>query len=519
MSSSGFTLSRRELIALFGASAATLGSSAAWAQQQTLQALIQTSLGEGQQFSIGAVSELARQLAKKPFIQIPRDLPDAFANLNYEQYARIRSEPSSFIWANDNKGFAVEPLHRGFLFSNPVQIFTVEDGIVRQIAYDRKRFDFGGNEVPETIPDINYSGFRLYNSENGQFSEFAIIQGATFFQAIARGQSYGTTARALTLKPAETRGEEFPAFRAFWLERPTAGSNALVANGLIDSESVTGSVRLTFRPGDMTIVDVETTLFPRVNLEHVGIGSMGSRFLFGPLDPGRFDDLREAVHDASGLQILNGQEEWLWRPLKNPVALQISQFIDNSPKGFGLIQRDRSYSAFLDDERHFERRPSLWIEPLESWGEGVVQMLEIPSDSEINSNILTYWRPKAPLAAGSEASFVYRQYWCWTPPEKPPLAVVTSNRIGKGAGGKRRRFLIEFTGDDLVAPLLSELQPVISARPGTISYTKMWTYPERKVVRVAFDLDPGSENASELRLVLNAGEKPASETWLYRWTS
>lgn len=490
-----------------------------WAQQQTTQALIQTTLGEGQQFSIGAVSELARQLAKKPFVPIPRDLPDAFANLNYEQYARIRSEPSSFIWANEGKGFAVEPLHRGFLFSNPVQLFTVEDGIVRQIAYDRKRFDFGGIEVPENVPDINYSGFRLYSSENGQFSEFAIIQGATFFQAIARGQSYGTTARALTLKPAEAKGEEFPAFRAFWLERPTAGSNAIVVNALLDSESVAGSVRFTFRPGEMTIVDVETSLFPRMNLEHVGIGSMGSRFLFAPHDPGRFDDLREAVHDAGGLQILNGRGEWLWRPLKNPEALQISQFMDNGPKGFGLIQRERNYSAYLDDERHFERRPSVWIEPLENWGEGVVQMLEIPSDSEINSNILVYWRPKAVLAAGAEAAFAYRQYWAWTPPEKPDLAVVTSSRVGKGAGGRRRRFLIEFTGDNLVAPLVSELQPFVSSRPGVISNTKMWTYPERKVVRVSFDLDPGSDTASELRLALNAGEKPASETWLYRWTS
>ena len=31
-----------------------------------------------------------------------------------------------------------------------------------------------------------------------------------------------------------------------------------------------GVARMTFRPGEMTIVDVETTLFPRVNLEHVG---------------------------------------------------------------------------------------------------------------------------------------------------------------------------------------------------------------------------------------------------------
>ena len=111
--------------------------------------------------------------------------------------------------------------------------------------------------------------------------------------------------------------------------------------------------------------------------------------------------------------MLNGQGEWLWRPLHNPETLQISAFVDSSPRGFGLLQRDRSYEAFQDDEQRFERRPSLWIEPLGDWGQGSVQLLEIPSDAEINDNILAYWRPKAPMAAGAEVSFAYRQYWCW----------------------------------------------------------------------------------------------------------
>ena len=100
----------------------------------------------------------------------------------------------------------------------------------------------------------------------GQPVEFALVQGASFFRALARGQSFGLVARALTLRPAEARGEEFPFFRAFWIERPRAGTNALVVHALIDSESASGAVRMTFRPGEMTIVDVETSLFPRVAL-------------------------------------------------------------------------------------------------------------------------------------------------------------------------------------------------------------------------------------------------------------
>ena len=158
--------------------------------------------------------------------------------------------------------------------------------------------------------------------------------------------------------------------------------------------------------------------------------------------------------------MLNGQGEWLWRPLSNPETLQISAFVDKAPRGFGLLQRDRAFEAFQDDEQRFERRPSLWIEPLGDWGQGSVQLIEIPSDAEINDNILAYWRPKAPMAAGSEVAFAYRQYWCWSPPERPPLATVTATRVGRGSVGRRRRFFVDFTGDALGESPPADLKPV-----------------------------------------------------------
>ncbi len=84
-----------------------------------------------------------------------------------------------------------------------------------------------------------------------------------------------------------------------------------------------------------------------------------------------------------------------------------------------------------DDEQHWELRPSLWIEPINDWGEGSVELVEIPTDTEINDNILCFWRPKAVLDPAVEASFSYRQFWCWTPPDRPPLATVTDTRIGR----------------------------------------------------------------------------------------
>ena len=505
-------------MASLGATAATLAALPASAQNTSFQAILQQVLGDGQHFDPGTVIDVARQLARRPFQVPPNDLPDAFASLTYEQYSGIKSAPGSAIWA-DGRGISVEPLHRGFVFGNSVALFTVEDGTVRRLAYDRARFDYGRLAVPANVGDAGFSGFRLLSTfGNGAPTDFAIVQGATFFRALARGQNFGVFARALTLKPAEARGEEFPIFRAFWIERPLAGSNAITIHGIIDSESTSGAVRMTFRPGEATIVDVETSLFPRVNLEHVGLGGMTSTYLFGPNDRRNIDDARPAVYETGGLQMLNGQGEWLWRPLHNPETLQISAFVDNAPKGFGLIQRERSYEAYQDDDQRFDRRPSLWIEPIGEWGQGTVQLLEIPSDAEINDNILAYWRPKNVMAANTEVAVAYRQYWCWLPPERPPLAIVTATRVGRGSAGRRRRFFVDFTGDMLGDAAVADLKPVLAVGPGSIHSVKVWPYPERKTIRVSFELDPGNDNACEMRLILQAGGKPISETWLYRWT-
>ena len=184
------------------------------------------------------------------------------------------------------------------------------------------------------------------------------------------------------------------------------------------------------------------------------------------------------------------------------------------------MQRDRDYAAFQDDEQRFERRPSLWIEPLGEWGQGAVQLIEIPSDSEVNDNILAYWRPRAPMAAGSEVALAYRQYWCWTPPERPAARDRRGDagraRHRRPAAALLRRFQRRRLGD---AARPADLKPIADHRARSDSRaSKLWPYPERKTVRVAFELDPGNENACEMRLVLEAGGKPISETWLYRWT-
>jgi glucans biosynthesis protein len=506
-----------------------LGASAsgAWAQatQSTGKTLAGTAeapaASQAPMFRAADVADRARALAKKPYAAPSGDLPAPFAKLTYEQYVAIRQKAGSAIWTADNIGFALEPLPRGFIFSAPMLINLVENGQVRKLSYDQSLFDFGTLEVPAKIPDIGYSGFRVLQPSGTEgLREVAIFQGASFFRCIARGQNFGVTARALSIRTADPKGEEFPMVREVWIERPTLAGNTLVIHALVDSESMTGAYRFTLRPGDVTIMDTECTLFTRSAVDALGLGTMAAMCFFGPVNRRTVDDLREGVYEVGGLQILNDNGEWLWRPVSNRDTLQISSFINNNPRGFGMLQRERRFAQFQDDDQHWELRPSLWIEPLGDWGEGSVVLVEIPSDSEVNENIVCFWRPKAAMKAGAEASFAYRQSWCWTPLERPPLAIVTDTRSGRGSGGKKRRFLVQFSSEAFADPQRTmDLKPTLSSSAGTLSAVQVFTSKDTKTVRVHFELDPGGEGLVELRLVLEQGGKQASETWLYRWTA
>lgn len=499
-----------------------IGLATARAQQQSALQAAAAAVGDGQVIGRQALIDFAREVSRAPFQPARMDVPRAFTQLTPDQYRGIRLKQEARLFAGENRGFTVEPLHAGNVFTTPVMIRTVENGVIRDIRFSPDLFDYSGVGAPPAEAPLAFTGFRLRGALNGAEigDEVMIAQGASFFRLLARAQNFGIMARALAVNIGEPTGEEFPAFRAFWIERPGVGANALVIHGLVDSESVTGLFRFAVRPGDVTVCDVEVNLFPRVDLGHVGLAPMSCNFFFAPNDRAGVDDVRNAVHEANGLQCWTGAGEWLWRPLHNPETLQISSFVDQNPKGFGLMQRDRRFEAFNDFNARFERRPSAWIEPLGDWGPGQVQLVEIPVQDDVNRNIIVYWRPRGALARGQEHAFTYRMHWCWQPPERPPGAWSSGVRIGRAPGGaRRRRFLVDFVADDFAnAAVMSGIRPNLTTHRGRILGLEGRLMPEIRTYRVAFDLDPEAANQVELRMILERDGQPASETWLYRWT-
>jgi periplasmic glucans biosynthesis protein len=473
-------------------------------------------------FSAGEVQKQARALAAERFVRPRIDLPRPLQDLTFDQYRDIRFRRERAIWASEGLPFQVELFHRGFIFKEPVAIYLVADGTARRLDYSPDLFTFGPSVQP--APDgavTDFSGFRILAPINraDAFDEFVVFQGASYFRAVAKGQGYGLSARGLALNTGAREGEEFPFFRAFWIERPQPDTRAIVVHALLDSVSTTGAYRFTIRPGDATVMDVEMTLYSRAELKLAGLAPLTSMFVFGPNDRVDIDDVRTAVHDSDGLAIWNGKEEWLWRPLIHPEMLQISEFVDDNPRGFGLLQRHRAFTDYHDPEAQYERRPSLWIETIGYWGSGAVQLVEIPSKTDYHDNIVAFWRPGQPIPAQSEERRAYRLHWCWTPPVTPPLATTVDTRVGAGQEKGTRLFVIDFVGGRLAE--LTPDAPVkmdITTSIGAVKYSTARPNPPTGGWRVSFVLDPAGGKLCDMRGILKLGEEPLSEIWSYRWT-
>lgn len=472
-------------------------------------------------FGAGTVRDMARKLSGTDFVKPAMELPEPFNKLSYDQYRDIRFKTEQAIWRGEKLDAELQLFPMGWLYDMPVDIWLVEEGAARRLKADNRLFSLGPlvGTGPDEAP-FGFSGFRIHGPLNraDYFDEYVVFQGASYLRAVGRGENYGASARGLAINTARPGGEEFPFFRSFWIEKPKPGTHGIVVHALLDSPSLTGAYRFAIESGETTNMDVEAVLFPRKSIPHVGLAPLTSMYLHAPASTKRPFDFRPAVHDSDGLAVFNGGGERLWRPLNNHKTLQISAFVDKDPKGFGLAQRQRAFNAFQDLEAHYERRPTVWVEPKGAWGEGFIELIEIPVDVEIHDNIVAFWKPAKGLEAGGVYEFAYRMSWGEAVPAAWSGAYVSSTRVGAAKTEGHTLFVIDFEG-----PAVKELRdlPVcnLSQSAGKTSNIVVQRNPEISGVRVTFELNPEGAELVELRCALRAADQLISESWLYRWTT
>jgi glucans biosynthesis protein len=472
-------------------------------------------------FGRGNVVELARDLATKEYR--PRGkVPELFGKLGYDQYRDIRFRRELGFWVGEQRGFTLELLHAGFIYKNPVEVYVVEAGTPVPVKYTTHLFDFGPHlEVPPLHDQPLFSGIRLRAPINtpDRMDEFVVFQGASYFRALGAGQTYGASARGLAVNTAEPAGEEFPAFRTFWVERPEGGAKTVVVHALLDSPSVTGAYTFHITPGRETVMDVEATLFARSELKHLGVAPLTSMYFFASPEAHRFDDYRPRVHDSDTLAIAQ-TDGWLLRPLANPKLLQVSTFQTSATRGFGLQQRADRYADYKDLEARYELRPSIWVEPKEDSEEGQVELIEIPTEREFNDNIVAFWRPSQPLAAGRSQTYSYWLRW-GAPVYEKQLARAAETRSGLTLDHARRLFIVDFAAPEIGSSadfFESEVQPQVFTSQGVLKNIVGQRNTVTGGYQVSFELDVSGVDLSELRLFLLRKNQMISETWLYRWT-
>ena len=485
-------------------------------------------LGKPQPFDYAWLKGQARTLAARPYLPPSETLPERLQQLDWDQYQAIHYRPSHALWAEQKRRLETRFFHMGLLFKTPVRMYELDKGQAQEIAYDPAMFDYGKSGLQDaSLPrDLGFAGFQLFYHTDYQ-RDIAAFLGASYFRAVGADMQYGQSARGLAVDSGLARAEEFPRFTTFWFERPAPESDQVTVYALLDSPSITGAYRFIIQPAARLVMDVDAALYPRKAIERLGIAPLTSMFLYGENENRLNNDWRPEIHDSDGLAIWRGNGEWIWRPLTNPGQLRFNAYTDDSPRGFGLLQRDRNFDHYQDDGAYYERRPSVWVEPRSNWGKGSIQLIEIPTPDETADNIVAFWNPASPPQAGQELLFAYRLHWGAEPPVTSPLAKVVATRTGLGGiiGQKRQyfswRFVIDFVGGDLaMLGKNSKVEPVITASRGTVEITSVRTLATVNGMRAMFDLRPDDTATTpiNLRLYLRLDGQPLSETWQYQWT-
>ncbi len=469
----------------------------------------------------------ARRLAKEKYSDDRLQLSGPFDNLNYDQYRGIRFRREADPLQEDTHNFGMDLLPPGNFYQDRVRISLVSiDGTVEDIPFSTDVFDFDPQLFAsdnlaldaEQMKGLSWSGFRLRFPINVDEinDEFIVFQGASYFRAVARDTLYGLSARGLALKTGEPDGEEFPRFSHFWIYRPQAGEQFIRLEALLESPSITGAYTFEIFPGAETICNVQCHLFPRVNVSKYGIAPLTSMYYFSPTRRNRIDDYREAVHDSNGLAIYTGAGARLWRSLANPSTLQYSVFMDNNPKGFGFVQRARHFNDYQDAEARYEKRPSTWVEPLDKWGKGGVSLIEIPTDTEFNDNVIAFWAGENVLEAGKSYAFSYRLAWSQQGPRFASRAKIIATRIGKSVNDSASYTIII----DYRFPMpvdTQKLQLTINATRGKILASHVFQLPHENITRASFEYQAEKNTFAELQAAISMDGNVMTETWMYRW--
>ena len=476
-----------------------------------------------------SIIDAARTSATESYEQDDHGLNSKLKEIDYTTYRSIRFKPEQSLWHGEND-YELQFFHPGFLYEYPVTIHTIgESNKPERLAFNSDMFNYDGSAsglAGLTDEKSGFAGFRVhYPIKNEEYKdEFAVFLGASYFRLVGKNQVYGISARGLAIDTALAKGEEFPHFTEFWIIEPSKGK-PITIYARLESPSVAGAYKFVIQPDIDTSVKVESWLFARDDVNKLGIAPFTSMFLYGENTEKRHDDYRPEVHDSDGVLMVTHADEEIWRPLTNPARLQVTSLSDANPKGFGMLQRDGKWDNYLDAEANYHLRPGLWVTPEAGFEKGRLEVVEIPTKSEIHDNIVAFWTPEKPFKAGESLYFAYELKTVEQNPFVSELASVVRTRQGKAvlpgdefkddALSTTRQFSVDFSAPSDIAFDNESMKLVVQGTNGTISQQRLYPVADGQEWRATFFVKPKEKQTVDMRAYIEKDGKRVSEVWNY----
>jgi glucan biosynthesis protein len=495
--------------------------------------------GDAKPFSFEGLRARAKALSQTPYADTREILPPTLANMTPQQFNAIQYDPAHSLW--QRKGaLDVHFFHVGMGFRQPVRMHSIDaqTRLAREIPFRPELFDYArsGVDVSQLEGDLGFAGLKVFKTPNIDKYDVVSFLGASYFRAVDNTGQYGLSARGLAVNTYVGIAEEFPDFTEFWFETPAIDSTRFVLYALLDSPSATGAYRFDIDClADRVVMDIDAHVNARKDIKQLGIAPMTSMFSCGTNERRMCDTIHPKIHDSDRLSMWRGNGEWVCRPLNNPERIQFNTFVDNNPRGFGLLQTDHDFASYQDTIDWYSRRPSLWVEPTTQWGEGAINLMELPTTGETLDNIVAFWNPKEPVKAGQSLHYGYKLHWAALAPVQPSLARVLATRTGMGgfvegwAPGEHyprvwaRRFAIDFIGGPLHGMDKNEgIESVITVSHGQAKdFHILALHPAVEGFRAMFDWHPTDDSTQPVEMrgfIRRSSDKQVlSETWLYQY--
>jgi glucans biosynthesis protein len=153
------------------------------------------------------------------------------------------------------------------------------------------------------------------------------------------------------------------------------------------------------------------------------------------------------------------------------------------------------------------------VTPAGNWGDGHIELLELPAEHEGMDNIGAYWVIDQRVDAGSHLSFKYRLTFGDVPAERQPEWKVVDTRIE--SIDSVQQFEVEFASTNPPAPFAAK--PDVTCDVGAIESITTRTSNDGRV-SVKFIYRPADASIAHIQANLRTETEKISENWSYLWT-